>query len=73
MEWEFIVKLILGILGAALVAGGLVAYRKSERTVVKSLSAAAIAAGIVMWVAIVVTTSVTTEVGGGGVPTITVR
>ena len=66
MEWEFIIKLILGILGAALVAGGIVAYRRSERTSVKSLSAAAIAAGVVMWVVIVITTSVTSEVGGPG-------
>jgi len=66
MEWEFIIKLILGILGAALVAGGIVAYRRSERTSVKSLSAAAIAAGVVMWVVIVITTSVTSEVGGSG-------
>jgi hypothetical protein len=66
MEWEFIIKLILGILGAALVVGGIVAYRRSERTSVKSLSAAAIAAGVVMWVVIVITTSVTSEVGGPG-------
>ena len=66
MEWEFIIKLILGILGAALVVGGIVAYRRSERTSVKSLSAAAIAAGVVMWAAIVITTEVTSEVGGPG-------
>ena len=73
MEWEFIIKLILGIVGAALIAGGIVAYRRSESTSVKAVSAAAIAVGVVMWAAIVVTTSVTTEVGGtGGVPTPTV-
>lgn len=63
MEWEFIIKLILGILGAALVAGGIIAYRGSERTSVKTLGAAAIAAGVVMWAAIVFTTSVTHEIG----------
>jgi hypothetical protein len=69
MEWEFIIKLVLGIVGAALIAGGIVAYRRSERTDVKTASAAAVAAGVVMWAAIVVTTSVTTEVGSaGGVP-----
>ena len=66
MEWEFIIKLILGILGAALVAGGIVAYRRSEITSVKALSAAAIAAGVVMWAVIVITTPVTSEVGGQG-------
>ena len=63
MEWEFIIKLILGILGAALIAGGIVAYRRSQRTSVKSLSAAAIAAGVIMWAVIVITTPVTREVG----------
>jgi hypothetical protein len=58
MEWEFIIKLILGILGAALIAGGFVAYRRSVSTAIKALSAAAIAAGVVMWAAIVVTTPV---------------
>ena len=66
MNWEFIIKLTLGVLGAALVAGGIVAYRKSESTRVKTLSSAAVAAGLVMWAAIVVTTSVTSEVGGTG-------
>ena len=63
MEWEFIIKLILGILGAALVAGGIIAYRGSERTSIRAFSAAAIAAGVVMWAAIVFTTPVSHEVG----------
>lgn len=66
MNWGFIIVLILGIVGAALIAGGIVAYRKSESTRVKALSSAAVAAGLVMWAAIVVTTQVTTEVGGQG-------
>ena len=66
MEWEFIIKLILAILGAALVAGGIVAYRRSENTGVKSLSAAAISAGVVMWAFILITTQVTSEAGGPG-------
>ncbi|MFC1847705.1 hypothetical protein ACFLXV_00120 [Chloroflexota bacterium] len=67
MEWEFIIKLILAILGTALVAGGIVAYRRSENTGVKSLSAAAISAGVVMWAVILITTQVTSEAGGPGV------
>jgi hypothetical protein len=66
MNWDFIVTLILGIVGASLIAGGIVAYRKSESTRVKALSSAAVAAGLVMWAAIVVTTQVTSEVGGPG-------
>jgi len=64
MEWEFIIKLVLGIAGAAMIAGGIVAYRSSERAGVRTASAAAVAAGIVMWAAIVVTTSITTDTGG---------
>ncbi len=45
---EFIIAAILGILGAALIAGGTVGYRKSESARAKAFSAAAIAAGIVM-------------------------
>ena len=63
---EFIIILILGTLGAALIVGGIVAYRKSERTAVKSLSAAAIAAGIVMWAVIVISSPVSYEVGEPG-------
>lgn len=63
---EFIIILILGVLGAALIAGGIVAYRRDERTSVKSLSAAAIAAGAVIWVAIAFTIPVSQEVGGPG-------
>jgi drug/metabolite transporter (DMT)-like permease len=66
MNWDFIIALILGIVGAALIAGGIVAYRKSDSTRVKSFSAAAIAAGLVMWAAVAATTQVTSEVGGPG-------
>jgi hypothetical protein len=52
---SFIIIAVLGILGAALVAGGIVAYRKSVRAGVKSLAAASIAAGVVMWALILVT------------------
>ena len=41
--------LILGVLGAACIVGGIVGYRKSEGTRAKVISAAAIAAGVVMW------------------------
>jgi len=45
---EFVIAAILGILGAALIAGGVVGYRKSESSRAKAFSAAAIAAGIIM-------------------------
>ena len=40
--------ILLSVLGAAFVAGGIVVYRKSEGTGTKAVGAAAIAAGIVM-------------------------
>lgn len=45
---EFLIIAALAIVGAALVAGGFVAYRRSEATGVKALAAAAIAAGGLM-------------------------
>ena len=54
MDWGAVIWIILSILGAALVAGGIVAYRRSTGTGVKSFGAASIAAGIVMWVIVIV-------------------
>jgi hypothetical protein len=45
---EFLIIAALAIVGFALVAGGFVAYRRSEATVVKALAAAAVAAGGLM-------------------------
>ena len=50
---EFIISVILGILGVALITGGIVGYRRSESARAKAISAAAIAAGVVMLVIIV--------------------
>ena len=61
MDWGFIIIAVLGITGAGLIVGGIVAYRGSARTGVRASGAAAIAAGVVMWVIItlVIPTSVT--------------
>ncbi|MEE8374566.1 MAG: hypothetical protein V3R87_12730 [Dehalococcoidia bacterium] len=61
---EFLIILTLGIVGAALVAGGFVAYRRSDRTGVKAFSAAAVAAGVVMWATIVLVTPVSETTSG---------
>ncbi len=42
------VEIVFIILGSALIAGGIVAYRGSARVYVRALSAAGIAAGVVM-------------------------
>jgi hypothetical protein len=60
---SFVIIALLGILGAALVVGGIVGYRKSVRTGIKTLAAASIAAGVVMWALILVTTPVSVSYG----------
>jgi len=60
---EFIIAAILGILGAALIAGGIVGYRKGESARAKVISAAAIAAGVVMLATILLIMPVTRVVG----------
>ncbi len=60
---EFIIIATLSIFGAALVVGGIVGYRKSERAGVKTVSAASIASGIVMWALILFTMPASTSYG----------
>ena len=60
---EFIIAAILGILGAAFIAGGIVGYRKGESVTAKAISAAAIAAGIVMLAIIIFIIPVSRVVG----------
>jgi len=60
---ELIIRVILGVVGAALVAGGIVTYRRSTTTKVRALGAASIAARVVMWAIIVVTTPVMWSTG----------
>ena len=55
MDSGAVIWMILAILGAALVAGGVVGYRKGTGPAVKAFSAAAIAAGVVMWLIVLVT------------------
>ena len=54
----FIIIAILGILGAGLIAGGIVLYRRSMSSGIKALGAAFIAAGVVMWGLILLVTPV---------------
>ena len=65
MDWGFIIIIALAILGAALIAGGIVAYRGSSRVGVRAFAAAGIAAGVVMWAVIllVVPASASSEDG----------
>ena len=60
---ELFILIVLGVLGAAFVVGGIVGYRKSESARVKTISAAAIAAGVVMWAVILLITPVSSSFG----------
>jgi hypothetical protein len=60
---------ILGILGAALVAGGIVTNRRSTKVSARASGAAAVAAGVVMWAIILLTTPFTTTSGDAPPPT----
>ena len=61
---EFRIIAILGILGAALIAGGIVTLRGSTRLAFRALGAALIAAGAVMWILIIMTIPVSVTTGG---------
>ena len=56
---------LLGVVGAALIAGGVVAYRGTRRTGVRAGAAAAVAAGAAMLLAlaVVIPASVSTATG----------
>ena len=54
-DWGFIFQVTLAVLGAALIVGGIVAYRGSVRTGVRPFAAAGIAPGVVMLAMVVMT------------------
>ncbi|MCH7482901.1 MAG: hypothetical protein IIC31_08760 [Chloroflexi bacterium] len=55
MDWGFIFQVTLAVLGVALMVGGIVAYRGSVGTGVRSFAAAGIASGVVMLAIVVMT------------------
>ncbi len=80
LNMGFIFVAVLGVLGAALIGGGIVAYRGSTAVMARSFSAASVVAGLVMWfiiASLTITSSsgtapepVVTAVKSGGVPTV---
>ena len=58
MDWGAVIQLTLAIVGAALVVSGIVAYRGSMTVAVRPFAAAAVAAGAVMWVVVLITVPV---------------
>ena len=71
MDWSAIIQLSLAILGAASIAGGIVAYRGSRRTGVRAFAASAVAAGVVMWAVVLLTVPVSSTGDGPPGPTVT--
>jgi hypothetical protein len=59
----FLIIALMAIFGAALIVGGFVAYRRSEVTSVKAVSAGAVAAGVVMWAIIILVTPLSSSSG----------
>jgi hypothetical protein len=70
MDWGTVIWIICSIFGAALIAGGIIAYRGSQRTEVRAFGAAAIASGLVMWVIVLVTIPVSYTKHGSPEPTV---
>ena len=63
MDIGFIIWLVLAIVGAALIAGGIVLVFRGNKTGTRAWGAAAIAAGVVMW-AIILLTVITSSTTG---------
>ena len=70
MEWGWIIIYALGIFGAAGIAGGIVAFRGSDRPGVRSFAAASIAAGVVMWLVVLMVVPASVSSSGPGAPTV---
>ena len=70
MNWDAVVWMILSILGASLIVGGIVGYRRSQKTGARTFSAAAVAAGVVMWIIVLVTIPVSGAQHGSPEPTL---
>ena len=65
LDMGFIFVALLGILGAALIGGGIVAYRGSTAAMARAFSAASVVAGLAMWLVIA---SVTITSSSGTAP-----
>jgi hypothetical protein len=67
----FVILAIICVLGAALIAGGIVLYRGGARASARAFGAASVAAGAVIWAIVLVSTPMSSTRGEGppeGVP-----
>ncbi len=72
MEWGWIIIAGLAILGAGLIAGGVVSYLGSSRVGVKAFGASAVAAGVVMWATVLLVVPASAS-GGAPEPAVVVE
>ena len=72
MDWltDGMIIMALAILGAGLIAGGVVSYRGSARVGVRAFGATAVALGVVMWAVVLITTPVSQSGEGPSAPTV---
>ena len=70
MDYGWIIVMALAILGAGMIAGGVVAYRGNAGVGVRAFEAAAVAAGVVMWAVVLITTPVYQSGEGPSAPTV---
>jgi hypothetical protein len=73
MDWGSIIILSLAILGAGMIAGGVVSYRGSTRVGVRAFGAAAVAAGVAMWAVVLIATPLSSGGEGPSAPTVQVE
>jgi hypothetical protein len=72
MDWGWIIILGLAVVGAGMIAGGVVSYRGSTRVGVRAFGAAAVAVGVVMWGVVLIATPVSQSGEGPSAPTVEV-
>ena len=70
MDWGSVVWLMLAVLGAVSIAGGIVAYRGSISVGGRAFGAASVAAGVVMLAVILMTVPVSSSSGDAPSPII---
>ena len=73
MDLGFVIVLGLAIYGASLMVSGISAYLTSAKGEIKALAAAAVASGVVMWAAVLITSPMSYSGGRPSQPEIVVN
>ena len=64
----FVILAMMGVLGAALIAGGIVLFRGDTRAGVRAFGSASVAAGTVMWAIVLLSAPASSSTSGEGTP-----